>query len=130
MYKSKIFKLSMLFLVFVFVVSFSLFGCKEEAAPAEETAVEEAPAEEEEAEVAGVEAPEGEVTIDVWFQEWAGGQSWIEAWKPVFEEKYPTIKINLIFLPFEELNTKIFPAIAAGNEADLMMFYDEWLLAK
>ncbi|MBC8386496.1 MAG: extracellular solute-binding protein [Actinobacteria bacterium] len=129
MRKSKILKLSMLFLVVVLIVSFCLFGCKEEAAPAEEAAEEEAPAEEAE-EVAGVKVPESEVTIDVWFQEWAGGQSWIEAWKPVFEEKYPTIKINLIFLPFEELNTKIFPAIAAGNEADLMMFYDEWLLAK
>ncbi len=126
MYKSKVLKLSLLFLVFIFVVSFSLFGCKKAAAPVEE----EAPAEEVTEEAAGVEAPKSEVTIDLWFQDWAGGKSWIEAWKPVFEEKYPTIKINLTFLPFEELNTKIFPAIAAGNEADLMMFYDEWLLAK
>lgn len=135
MYKSKILKLSLLFLVFVFVISFSLFGCKKEAAPAEEAALAEeveeaAPAEEEAAEVAGIEAPESEVTIDLWFQDWAGGKAWMEAWTPKFEEKYPTIKVNLIFLPFEELNTKIFPSIAAGNEADLMMFYDEWLLAK
>ena len=127
MRKSKILKMSMLFLVVVLIVSFSLFGCKKEAVPAEEVA-EEAPAEE--AEAAGVIVPEGEVSIDLWFQDWAGGKSWIEAWEPVFEEIYPTINVNLTFLPFEELNTKIFPAIAAGNEADLMMFYDEWLLGK
>ncbi len=117
-------------MVVAIIMSFSLFGCKTEATPVEEesAAAEEAPTEE--AEVAGITAPESEVTIDIWFQEWAGGQAWIEAWTPKFEELYPNIKVNLIFLPFEELNTKIFPAIAAGNEADLMMFYDDWVAGK
>jgi len=56
MYKSRILKLSMLFLVIVLIVSFSLFGCKKEVVPEEETieveeaeeAVEEAVAEVEE----------------------------------------------------------------------------------
>ena len=135
MYKSKFLKFSILFLVVALFTSFSLFGCKEEAAPAEEEAV--APAEEVEevaeeapAEVAAIKAPESEVTVDLWFQDWAGGKSWTDEWVQKFEENYPTIKVNVIYLPFEELNTKIFTAIAAGNEADLMMFYDEWLLAK
>ncbi len=56
MRKSKILKLSMLFLVVVLIVSFSLFGCKEEAAPEEETVqVEEAEEAVEEEEVAEVE---------------------------------------------------------------------------
>ncbi len=46
MYKSNFLKLSVLFLALIFVVSFSLLGCKEEAAPGEET-VEEAIAGEE-----------------------------------------------------------------------------------
>lgn len=95
-----------------------------------ETAADDVPPAETQAEAAGVSAPENETTIDFWFQEWTGGQSWMEAWVQTFEDKYPTIKVNLILLPFEELNTKIFPSIAAGNEADVMMLYDEWLLGK
>lgn len=126
MCKSKILKLSMLFLVVTLIVSFSLFGCKSEEA-AEDTSTEiteEVKAEEE------VTAQEEEVTLDLWFQDWEGGANWTRDWVEVFEGNYPKINVDVTFLPFEEINTKLFPAIAAGNESDLMFFYDEWLLGK
>ncbi|MBC7333525.1 MAG: extracellular solute-binding protein [Actinobacteria bacterium] len=132
--KSKILKILVLCLVFTIIISMSLYACKtpeeKTTTETEATSTEETTAVEETAKVSGVKAPEKEVTIDYWWQDWAGGTAWMKEWIPVFEEKYPTIKINLIPLPFEELNTKIFPSIAAGNEADVMMLYDEWLLDK
>jgi ABC-type glycerol-3-phosphate transport system substrate-binding protein len=128
MYKSKIVKISLLFMVFILAVSLSLFGCKDGAAEAEEEATV---AEEGAAEASGeVSAPEEEVTLSLWFQDWEGGSKWTNDWIVVFEEKYPNISIDVTFLPFEEINTKLFPAIAAGNESDLMFFYDDWLLGK
>jgi len=111
-------------MVFILAASLSMFGCKEGSAEAEE----EATASEEGAEE--VSAPEEEVTLTLWFQDWEGGSKWTNDWISVFEEKYPNISIDVTFLPFEEINTKLFPAIAAGNESDLMFFYDDWLLGK
>jgi lactose/L-arabinose transport system substrate-binding protein len=68
--------------------------------------------------------------LGLWFQDWEGGSSWTDDWIEYFQGMYPTIKIDVTYLPFEEINTKLFPAIAAGNEADLMFFYDDWLVDK
>lgn len=134
MKKGLILKLVIAVLIFVLASSLSLIGCQktQTAATTVETtaAVEATTAETQAAGTPSIKEPESKVTLELWYQEWAGGQSWQEAWIPKFEEKHPNIKINVTFLPFEELNTKIFPAIAAGNEADLLMFYDEWLLGK
>jgi ABC-type glycerol-3-phosphate transport system substrate-binding protein len=126
-------------LVITMIASFVITGCKTttvettsaaaettatgETAAAETTATGETAVAESE-----IKAPEEETTLDLWFQDWAGGQSWMKAYIEAFEAKYPTIKINISFVPFEELNTKLLPAIAAGNEPDLTMLYDEWLL--
>jgi len=111
----------LLALIFIASMVFVGIGCKEGAAPEEEAMVEEeeAPAEEISAE---------EVSIDLWWQDWPGGKLWIDTWITVFEEKYPNIKVNVMLVPFEELATKIFPAILAGNEPDVFMFYDTWVV--
>lgn len=66
MYKSKIVKLLILFLAFTFIVSFSLFGCKKEAAPAEEEAVSPAEEVEEVAEEAEAEGASTAQTGEEW----------------------------------------------------------------
>jgi len=76
-------------------------------------------------EAAGIPIPESEVTLDFWFQDWPGGVAWQKAWIPIFEEKYPTIKINLIPLPYNDLVAKLIPSIAQGNEADLLYGWDD-----
>ena len=145
MYKNKFLKLLLLSLVIIVIISFSMFGCKTTtstkttAATTETTTSAESTASVTETSAAttgstpqakGISVPEKETKIDLWFQDWAGGRAWTDAWVKEFEQKYPTIKINVVYLPFEELNTKLFPSITAGNEADLLMFYDEWLLGK
>jgi len=146
MKKGLILKLAIIVLVVVLASSLSLIGCQktettataaettataaETTATAVETTATAAETTATAVETPSIKEPENKVTLELWYQEWAGGQSWQTAWIPIFEEKHPNIKVNVTFLPFEELNTKIFPSIAAGNEADLLMFYDEWLLGK
>lgn len=101
------------------VAAFSIYGCKKPAVPAEEIV-------EEVEEVEEVPTPEEEVSLDFWFQDWPGGKLWIESYIPLFEEKNPNIKVNIILVPYEELATKIFPAVAAGEEPDIFMIYDVW----
>ncbi len=75
----------------------------------------------------GIQVPAGEVELDMWFQDWSGGVKWHQEFIGVFMKKYPNIKINLIPIPFEELNTKLIPSIAQGNEADIMYGYSDWI---
>ena len=75
----------------------------------------------------GVTVPEETVTLDFWFQDWAGGQKWLKDWEKVFEQKYPTIDVNLMFVPFEELQSKLIPSVSQGTEPTLMYCYVDWL---
>lgn len=70
------------------------------------------------------------VTLDWWFQDWSGGNAWMRDYIVKFEKKYPGIHLNYIPIPFEELNVKMIPSIAQGNEPPIMFGYDEWVAAR
>lgn len=70
------------------------------------------------------------VKLDFWFQDWQSGVDWWGDYIAIFEEKHPNVDLNLIPVPFQDLYTKFIPSIAAGNEADIMFGYDEWLIGK
>jgi len=74
--------------------------------------------------------PKSQVKIDWWFQDWSGGTGWMKDYIVVFQKKHPTITLNLIPVPFDDLYAKFIPSIAAGNEPEIMMGYDEWLSNK
>lgn len=126
MYKSKILKVSLLFLVFTFAVSFSLFGCKEEATPVEEEA---APAEEveevtekEAAEEEAVELSTEPVTLNITIEQSSGECNEIyNAIVEEFMELYPNVTIKQQVYKGDELGTKIRTAITAGEPLDGFM---------
>ena len=74
-----------------------------------------------------VPEPKSPVKLDWWFQDWSGGINWMRDYVTVFQKKHPTITLNLIPVPFDDLFAKFIPSIAAGNEPEIMMGYDEWL---
>ncbi len=79
---------------------------------------------------ADIPVPKAKTTIDFWWQDWPGGVKWISAFIKKFEAKYPTIKVNLIPVAFDELFAKYIPSIAQGKEAALMFGYSDWITGK
>ena len=74
--------------------------------------------------------PKSRVKIDWWYQDWSGGINWVRDYIQVFQKNHPTIEVNLIPVPFDDLYAKFIPSIAQGNEADVLFGYDEWLVGK
>jgi ABC-type glycerol-3-phosphate transport system substrate-binding protein len=74
--------------------------------------------------------PTSEVTLNWWFQDWAGGVGWMNDYIAVFEGNHPNIDVNLIPVPFNDLYAKLIPSISQGNEPEILYGYDEWLVGK
>jgi ABC-type glycerol-3-phosphate transport system substrate-binding protein len=74
--------------------------------------------------------PKSKVKLDWWYQDWSGGINWIREYAALFEKKHPTVSLNLIAVPFDDLFAKFIPSIAQGNEADILFGYDEWVVGK
>ncbi len=74
--------------------------------------------------------PSAKVTLDMWFQDWSGGVYWMRDYAQWFESQHPNVHINLIPVPFEELFTKLIPAIAQKTEADILYGYDDWVVGR
>ena len=101
------------------VASFSLVGCKEKAAPAEEAVEEAAPAEE-------AVAEEEIITITMWYygeQEAPGLQNWIATAAREFEEKNPNVKVSAVLMGNEEMLTNMNNAGAAKEGPDIGFGY-------
>ncbi len=75
-------------------------------------------------------ATENPVTLDWWFQEWAGGVAWQRDYIAKFEAKYPNINVNLVVFPYSEIAVKMIPSIAFGNEPQMMYGYDASVIPK
>lgn len=66
----------------------------------------------------------GEITIMGW-----GGGNELQARKDatkVFQELYPDVKVNEIWLPADSVDQKLDAALAAGNAADVIMMSPDW----
>jgi len=74
--------------------------------------------------------PTSKVTLNWWFQDWAGGVGWMNDYVVVFEKNHPNIDLNLIPVPFNDLYAKLIPSISQGNEPEILYGYDEWLVGK
>jgi ABC-type glycerol-3-phosphate transport system substrate-binding protein len=74
--------------------------------------------------------PTAKVTLNWWFQDWAGGVGWMKDYVTVFEDNHPNIDLNLIPVPFNDLYAKLIPSISQGNEPEILYGYDEWLVGK
>ena len=69
------------------------------------------------------------IVLEVWHQDWSGANQVMDLLGPRFEESNPNATINFARIGYEDLQTKMFPAVAAGTEADVMMMYTNWVVA-
>ena len=125
MYKSKILKVLIPFLIFGIIISFSLISCKEAAAPAEEVEVSEevAPAEEVEAAEEVEVSEEAEAKITIWWwgeQEAPGAQAWMHESFELFQKDYPNVTFEEILQTTEGLVPAIQTAIETQSGPDIM----------
>lgn len=97
------------------IATFSLIGCKEEAAPTEEEAVEEEAVEEEVAE----EAPEIGGTLEVWTY-WDPGVGIDTYFEQIAKDFEAETGVEVIFsVGGRDILNKLMPAINEGNPPDL-----------
>lgn len=78
---------------------------------------------------AASEGPLAAAELELWYQDWDPLTNAYVAIKAAVEAKQPNIKLKLTKLPYEQLQTKLLPSIAAGKEPELMMAYSSWLVA-
>ncbi|MEM7133884.1 MAG: extracellular solute-binding protein [Chloroflexota bacterium] len=69
------------------------------------------------------------IELEVWHQDWSGANQVMDLLGPRFEEANPNATVNFARIGYSDLQTKIFPAVAAGTEADVMMMYTNWVVA-
>jgi ABC-type glycerol-3-phosphate transport system substrate-binding protein len=67
--------------------------------------------------------------LEIWYQDWPPATEFFKGAKQAVESEQPNIKITLTPLPYEQLQQKLLPSIAAGNEPEVMMAYSSWLVA-
>jgi ABC-type glycerol-3-phosphate transport system substrate-binding protein len=67
--------------------------------------------------------------LELWHQDWPPINTVYAALKQAVESEQPNVKITLTPLPYEQLLARVLPAIAAGEEADIINVYSSWLVA-
>jgi ABC-type glycerol-3-phosphate transport system substrate-binding protein len=67
--------------------------------------------------------------LEIWYQDWPPATEFFKGAKLAVEAEQPNVKITITPLPYEQLQQKLLPAIAAGNEPEVMMGYSSWLVA-
>jgi ABC-type glycerol-3-phosphate transport system substrate-binding protein len=75
------------------------------------------------------QSPLAAAELELWHQDWPPINSVYASLKQAIEAAQPNIRITLTPLPYEQLLARVLPAIAAGEEADLMNVYSSWLVA-
>ncbi|MBA7509644.1 hypothetical protein ES705_01608 [subsurface metagenome] len=117
--KKSLFWLLIMILTVSMVVTFSLAGCKKEAA--EEEVVEEA-AEEEVAEEVSPEEEVAEeaVTLEVWHMWHGGSEPVFEELVEMFMEDNPNVTIKTDVVPFEEFSKVVKMALTTGTGPDVL----------
>lgn len=78
---------------------------------------------------AASEGPLAAAELELWYQDWDPLTNAYKAIKAAVEAKQPNVKLKLTKLPYDQLQTKLLPSIAAGKEPELMMAYSSWLVA-
>jgi ABC-type glycerol-3-phosphate transport system substrate-binding protein len=71
----------------------------------------------------------GPVEIEIWYQWWAGAHSLLERAAERFVREHGDATIQLRGIGYSDLFLKMLPAIAAGDEGDIIMVYTNWVAA-
>lgn len=69
------------------------------------------------------------VTLEVWYQDWGPLTEVLQTTVAVVEKKESRFKFKLTAIPYEQLQQRMLPSIAAGREADILFGYTSWYVA-
>ena len=72
---------------------------------------------------------EGDVEINMWVQNFGPVITSFQAAAQAYIDKNPGVKVVVQPIPYADLQAKMLPAVAAGNEADILLGYTNWYLA-
>ena len=72
---------------------------------------------------------EGDTEISMWVQDFPPAVEFFKKAAQAHMEKASGIKVVVQPIPYSDLQTKMLPAIAAGNEADVLFGYTDWYVA-
>jgi ABC-type glycerol-3-phosphate transport system substrate-binding protein len=67
--------------------------------------------------------------LELWYQDWDPITAVYQSLKESIEAAQPNVKLTLTKKPYEQLLAAVLPAVAAGEEPELMMVYSSWLVA-
>ena len=90
--------------------------------------------ESESGEAAATEEPQaqvfgyGPIEIEVWYQEWEGANSLLQRVGETYAEEHDDATVNLQAISYSDLYFGLLPAIAAGDEGDILMMYTNWVV--
>lgn len=108
--------LTTLIMVAVFLVPTAVFAGGGQEVPEEEAGV---PGE--------LMEPENPVTLTMWMQDWPEAQAIFEQFHAKLKEEHPNIDVEMSFIPWSELGSKMIPSVMSGTEPDVMFGYHDWL---
>lgn len=70
----------------------------------------------------------GQTAITMWVQNFGPVVDSFRSAAATYAQANPGIKITVQAIPYADLQAKVLPAVAAGNEADILMGYTNWFL--
>jgi ABC-type glycerol-3-phosphate transport system substrate-binding protein len=72
---------------------------------------------------------EGDIEISMWVQNFGPVITSFQAAAQTYADKTGGVKVTVQPIPYADLQAKMLPAVAAGDEADILMGYTNWYLA-
>ncbi len=74
-------------------------------------------------------SPLAPAELELWYQDWPPLTAVYQQLKSKVESQQPAVTLKLTPLPYEQLQSKLLPAVAAGEEPEIMNAYSSWLVA-
>ncbi len=72
---------------------------------------------------------EGDLELTMWVQDFGPMVNAFQTAAQGYAQQVGNLKVTVQSLPYDDLQAKVIPAVAAGNEADLIMGYTNWYVA-
>jgi ABC-type glycerol-3-phosphate transport system substrate-binding protein len=67
--------------------------------------------------------------IELWYQDWPPLTNVLQATQAAVQKAEPNVQVKLTPIPYEQLQQKLLPSIAAKQEPEVMFGYTSWLVA-
>jgi len=72
---------------------------------------------------------QGTVAMSMWVQDFGPVVNAFKVAAEDYASRSGTVKVTVQSIPYNDLQAKVIPSVAAGNEAEIMMGYNDWYVA-